>query len=131
MKSDAYRTGREALLRILIDRLKRRGFVDIRASVLEEYQENRPPVIFWENSDQAFTPEATARKNDIDFLFAVETADSLRTQEAAERIALFAAYAGTYHRHFCLVVPEPALPEALALVRESGMDERYVHVAGA
>lgn len=127
-KDKDYGTGRETLLRALLDRLHRRGYEDIRASWLEEFEGNRPPMIFWEGTDRGERPDAFARKDGSDTLFQIETAETISGEAASRRAALFCAWALHYRRHFCLVAPAAAREEGRALLKRAGADERFVHL---
>lgn len=129
MGHDAIRTGREDLLHILVDRLTRRGFDDIGVSTLEEFEGKRPPVIFWEKTDEGFMPDLSARKGGKTYIFAVETAAPF-DERARRRIALFTSYAGIYRRHFCLIVPQAALNEGRKELSRTDVDERFIHLVG-
>ncbi len=126
--ADELQKDREELIRKLMQVLDKRGYSDIRASRLEEFAGNRPVIIYWENSDEGFMPDIMARKNRTDYLFQVETADTLRSQIAGRQIALFSAYARHYRKQFCLAVPQPCRAEAREIMRRLQVDEQFTYL---
>jgi hypothetical protein len=129
--TDMIQTERETLLHALIERLRHRGYDDLRVSRLEEFEGKRPAIIFWEDTDIRFMPDASAVKGMVPFIFQVETHETLQSDDAQQRIALFSAYARHYQRHYCLVVPAEDMKKAKVMVLNQGIDERFVHVVSA
>jgi hypothetical protein len=122
---------REILFYALIERLRHRGYSDLRVSRLERFEGKRPNVIFWEGTDRGFIPDASAVKDSVAYIFQIETQETLQSEDARLRMSIFSAYARHYHRHFSLVVSEDAAEEARRILISQGIDERFVHVVSA
>jgi hypothetical protein len=118
----------EEMVRQLVQVLKRRGYEGLQVEHLEAFAGNRPAVIYWENTDQRFTPDIVGKKGKVEYLFQVESAETLPGASAGEKIALFAAYARHYRKQFCLAVPELCLNEARRRLLEMQVDERFTHL---
>lgn len=121
---------REDLIRTLVGTLQRRGYEDIRVSRLEEYAGRRPVIIYWEDSDEGFMPDVMARREGRDYLFQVETAETVSGELAARQAEMFAAYARHYRRMYGLAVPQEALDKARHLLLRVPVDEQYVRMIG-
>ncbi|MFA5517241.1 MAG: hypothetical protein WDA20_13225 [Desulfuromonadales bacterium] len=121
---------REELVQKLVHRLGDRGYLDIRVSRLDVYADNRPRFIHWEASDEGYLPDITARKDRSDYLFQVETCETLSDPQTERKIYLFAAYARHYRKQFCLVVPDGCRVAAKNKIFELKSDEQFTHVLG-
>ncbi len=103
----------------LITHLVGDRFQNIKAD-LPEY--DQPNAIWWTNKpDEKFIPDATATKNDVPFIFEVETADSIGIDHSDAQWKVFAASASKNSGHFCLYVEEGAEDAAKRRVQELGI----------
>lgn len=116
------------LLELLAATLSKRGYSDIRASHLGEFEGRRPPLIHWADTDVGYRPDLTARRNASQMLFQIESASTLGREETLRKIELFSRYALHYRRHFCLIVPSEDEEDARAIFRDLECDERFSHI---
>jgi hypothetical protein len=76
-------------------------FEDIKANVPGF---ERPEKIIWKDSDKGHFPDITAHRFK-NYIFEVETSDSIYDRHTADEWRLFASYAKEHNVTFCIVVP--------------------------
>lgn len=121
---------REELVRLTVRALEQRGYSHVLADLPEQHQDERPYEVVWEDGEERFRPDVIARGKDRDFLFAVETAETLGSPLSDEKIDIFAAFAAHTGRFFCLVVPAQYKEAARRTLQRLEVDERFTYVAG-
>ena len=111
----------EDMMEIVVDALQEGGFRDLKVRDCHGMAE--PEAI------NGFQPDAAAaNKKGMQFVFAVETAVTLTTAEAAERFEVFATYARENAAQFILVVPEGEEGLAATVFEENNISEDNVEI---
>lgn len=108
--------------------LNRRGYEQIATAGSETREESY--YVVWEGTEQRFTPDITATREGREYLFAVETAATLRNPVIQEKIELFTEYAKATGKYFGLIVPRGVMEEARAIVTKLATEPERAHVIG-
>ena len=66
----------------------------------------KPDLIHWTSNKKGHIPDLTAKYNGNEFIFEVETTDSIFDQHTEDQWRLFAANANQYGKSFRVVVPK-------------------------
>ncbi len=108
--------------------LSRRGYDQIATAGGE--RDDDAYYVAWEETDQRFMPDITAARGDREYLFAVETAATLRNPIVQEKLELFSEYARASGKFFGLVVPRDVMEEARAILNNLSTEPERSHVIG-
>lgn len=106
----------------LVEDLEQKGYTDIRADHIEDYEERRPEKIYSEMAEIFLTPDVTASRGDRCFFFEVETEDSLQVPMTREEIRTFAVNAAEHGCLLYLVVPSELQGTARTVLE--GLEEK-------
>lgn len=96
------------MVRTLASHLKQNQHTDVKADI-EGY--TQPALLHWETTQQGHIPDVTSTRGH-DFLFEVETADSINDTHTQDQWKLFSANAKQHSKSFVVVVPKGSEAEA-------------------
>ncbi|MEJ2698542.1 MAG: hypothetical protein P8Z70_02615 [Desulfuromonadales bacterium] len=119
-----YQNFHDEMIRTLVRDLEEKGFNDIRASHIDEYEGRRPQKITLLGSLQGYVPDIYATKDGLGYIFEVETPDSIGGINAEEEIKVLAASAEAEGSYLYLVVPQECKAAAEYLIRKLGFTRR-------
>ncbi len=119
-----YQNFHDEMIRTLVRDLEEKGFNDIRASHIDEYEDRRPKKINLLGSLQGYVPDIFATKDGLGYIFEVETPDSIGGINAEEEIKVLAASAEAEGSYLYLVVPQDCRAAAEYLIRKLGFTRR-------
>lgn len=108
----------EALVKWLADSLPSRGFGQIRADLPGRVQ---PETIRWKGASDGHIPDASARLSGREYIFEVETADTISIQHTQDQWTLFDAYAKHNSAIFVVVVPKGSEAAATQQLKAWGL----------
>lgn len=114
----------DEMIRNLVRNLGEKGFTDIRASHIEEYEGSRPEKISMKGIPQEYVPDIFAVKDGICYLFEVETPDSIGGTNAAEEFMVLAAQAMEEDNYLYVVVPDECRAAAEFMIRKLDFTRR-------
>lgn len=114
----------DEMIRNLVRNLGEKGFSDIRAAHIEEYEENRPARVSMEGVCQEYVPDIFAVKDGIRYIFEVETSDSIGGANAAEEFKVLATRAAEEDSYLYVVVPRDCRAAAEFLIRKLDLTSR-------
>lgn len=92
-----------SILESLVDGLVAAGFVSVTAD-LSGWE--TPTKIVWNETQEGHRPDARAWTSGREFIFEVETAETIAIEHTRQQCRLFAAYANPRGGKFILVVPD-------------------------
>ena len=102
------------------------GHSDIKADV-PGY--DRPDLITWKTTKKGHIPDVTSTKNQ-NYIFEVETDDSIDDSHTEDQWTLFSANAKKYSKKFIVVVPKGSDQKAWRRARDLGIDIDDVWTVG-
>lgn len=103
----------DSMIQTLVNHLARNGFTTIHAD-LPGFQQ--PAEITWRETGKGHIPDVTAFKAAHQYVFEVETADSLGNGHTEDQLRLFGAFASQHNASFYLVVPSRSEATARSLL---------------
>jgi hypothetical protein len=107
----------DSMVELLADFVKEKGYSDIRAN-LSGY--DKPELIHWEGTKKGHFPDLISTKSQ-DYIFEVETDDSINDSRTEDRWKLFSTDAQAHSKKFIIVVPDGSEAKAGQRVRELGI----------
>jgi len=97
------------MVKVVVDYLKAHGFTSIKAEI-EGY--SCPEEIEWKVSKIKHRPAVSCFKGATNYIFEIETEDSISNDHTQSQCKLFAAYAAEHQCKFILAVPEGVMQAA-------------------
>lgn len=107
----------DGMIMSLVAHLKESKFTSIRADLPDHTQ---PVKITWKSSGDGHIPDASAVFDGTDYLFEVETDDSIGIDHTRSQWELFSANAKQYGKKFIVVVPKASEGKASAEILKQG-----------
>jgi hypothetical protein len=92
-----------SMVKSIANYLSSKGFSAIKADLPDQSQ---PDLIYWEKTKKGHVPDVTATLNNQNYIFEVETDDSVNDEHTEDQWTLFAANAKQYSKQFIVVVPK-------------------------
>lgn len=102
----------------LANHLSGEAYKEIKA---DHISHTRPDIITWKNTGKGHIPDVTATKDGKQYLFEVETCDSINEQHTEDQWTLFSANAKQYGKIFIVVVPKSCEQDANNRVKSLGV----------
>ena len=118
MAKKVVRDEHEMLLISLVSQLHDQGYSYIRTK-LKGYE--KPDEIFWAIAERGYSPDAVALKDSAEYMFAVETSESINDSGIEDKWKLFSTYSRQQAKKFVVVVPGESEKKAQELVSEMGI----------
>jgi Holliday junction resolvase len=119
-----FQNDHDEMIRTLVRDLEDKGFKNIRASHIDEYEGRRPEKITLLGSRQGYVPDIFATRDGLGYIFEVETPDSIGGPNAEEEFKVLAASAEAEGSYVYLVVPQECKAAAEFLIRKLGFTRR-------
>jgi hypothetical protein len=121
LKAKQKLTDRERVIAYVIRILNEKQHEGIRA-LIPDY--TMPKKVVREATGEGYIPEVTAFKNGEFRLFAVETKNTLREQEAEKRWELFASYSQQNKAQFYVVFPVGVAAQVKDMLARTNIEAR-------
>ena len=110
--------GHDSMVKSVVNYIKGQGHSNIRAD-LEGYE--KPEIIYWSSTKKGHVPDVTSTKNQ-EYIFEVETDDSIDDSHTEDQWRLFSANAREHSKIFIVVVPKAAETQAQQRIKELGIN---------
>lgn len=110
--------GHDSMVKSIVNHIKGQGHSNIKAD-LEGYEQ--PELIIWSSTKKGHVPDVTSTKNQ-EYIFEVETDDSIDDSHTEDQWRLFSANAKEHSKTFIVVVPKGSETQAWQRVKELGIN---------
>jgi Holliday junction resolvase len=101
-----YQSCHDEIVGILFEELCKKGYQNIRASLIGLSKEIRPEEIYCARAKMIFCPDLSAEKEGYTFIFEVVTPDSIDLVLTQMELETFSAHANKCGAYLYIVVPE-------------------------
>lgn len=118
MAARLHQEDHETMVRSLAIHLKKLGHSDIKVDL---FGNKVPEQVRWGANKAGYIPDVTSTK-DKNYVFEVETDDSINEEHTEDEWKLFAAYAKKESRQFIVVVPKGSEQKAWKRAEALGID---------
>lgn len=108
----------DSMVKAIVNHVKANGHSDIKAD-LEGYE--KPELIYWSSTKKGYYPDITSTKRQ-NYIFEVETDDSINDSHTEDQWKLFSANAKEHSKTFIVVVPKGSETQAWQRVKELGIN---------
>jgi len=116
----------DSMVQSVATHVENNGHSNVKADI-PDYK--RPDKIIWDTTKKGHIPDVTSTKNQ-DFIFEIETDDSINDSHTEDQWKLFSANAKQYSKKFIIVVPKGSDQKAWQRVRDLGIDVDDVWTVG-
>ena len=116
----------DSMVKAVAKYLKENGHSNIKADLLGY---DKPDLIYWESTKKGHIPDVTSTKNQ-EYIFEVETDDSIDDSHTEDQWKLFSAYAEQYSKKFIVVVPKELEQQARQRAKQLGIKVDDVWIVG-
>ena len=118
--------GHDSMVKSVVNHIKGQEHSNIRAD-LEGYE--KPEIIYWSSTKKGHVPDVTSTKNQ-EYIFEVETDDSIDDSHTEDQWELFSANAKHHSKKFIVVVSKEAEQQARQRVKQLGINVDEVWTVG-
>ena len=110
-------TEHDSMVRSVANYVKEKGHSDVKAD-LEGYE--KPELLYWSSTRKGHYPDVTSTESK-DYIFEVETGDSINDLHTEDQWKLFSANAKEHSKTFVVVVPKESESKAWQRAEELGI----------